>query len=163
MKKALQVMVVSFMIILCMTGCGAEQDEFVEYVNNSRKEVMDLEKKAKDSYANVSDTVSQDAEAALEKLKTETADLAKQAVDKATALGQKLEGEQLKKVHETYVTALKDFQNGVDQMVQALESGDADQVNQANETMNKASEGATTYTEELKKLASELGVELKEA
>lgn len=163
MKKALQVMVVTFMMVLCMTGCGAEQDEFVDYVNNSRKEVMDLEKKAKDSYANVTDTVAQDTQAALESLKTETADLAKQTVDKATALGQKLEGEQLKKVHEMYVTALKDFQNGVDQMIQALENEDTDLVNQANDTMNKASEGATKYTEEVKKLAGELGVELKEA
>ena len=67
----------------------------------------------------------------------------------------------MKKVHEMYVTALKDFQSGIDQMVQALESDDNDQVTQANETMEKASEEAVKYTEEVKNLASELGVELK--
>lgn len=162
MKKVVKVMVATFMMVLCMTGCGEEQDELVEYVNNSRPGIIEAEKKAKDSYSNFSGTISEDVQAALDGLKSETADLAKQAVDKATEVGQKLQGEQLKKVHEMYVSALKDFQSGVDQMIQALENEDTDQVTQANETMNKASEGITKYVGELKKLADEIGVELKD-
>lgn len=162
MKKTLSVMIVTFMMVLCMTGCGKEQDEFVDYVNNSRKEVTDLEKKAKDSYASVVDAISQDGQTALDELSTNTADLAKQAVDKATALGKKLEGEELKKVHELYVTSLKDFQSGIDQFIQALENGDSDMGIQANDTMSKATEETEKYMKELKKLADDLGVELKD-
>lgn len=162
MKKTLSVMIVTFMMVLCMTGCGKEQDEFVDYVNNSRKEVTDLEKKAKDSYASVVDDISQDGQTALDELSTNTADLAKQAVDKATALGKKLEGEELKKVHELYVTSLKDFQSGIDQFIQALENGDSDLGTQANDTMSKATEETEKYMKELKKLADDLGVELKD-
>lgn len=162
MKKVVKVMVAAFMMVLCMTGCGEEQDELVNYVNNSRPEIIDMEKKAKDSYSNLSGNAAEDMQAALDGLKSETVDLAKQVVDKATEVGQKLEGEQLKKVHEMYVSALKDFQSGIDQMIQAMENEDSDQLDQANETLSKASEGITKYVEELKKLADELGVELKE-
>lgn len=160
MKKVVKVMVAAFIMVLCMTGCG-EDDEFVDYVNNSRQEIMKVEKQAKDSYSKFSGSVSDDLQASLEGLKTETTDLAKQAVDKATEVGQKLQGEQVKKLNEMYVTALKDFQSGVDQMIQALESEDTDQVTQANEAMTKASDEAIKYTEEMKKVADELGVELK--
>lgn len=161
MKKVVKVMVAAFMMVLCMTGCGEDQDEFVDYVNNSRPEIIQLEKKAKDSYSAYSDSVAEDVQAALEGLKTETVDLTKQAVDKATEVEQKLEGEQLKKVHGMYVSALKDFQSGLDQMIQALENEDSDQVTQANEAINKASDEITKYIEEVTKLADELGVELK--
>lgn len=162
MKKTLQIMMVTVMMVLCMTGCGKEQDEFLDYVNGSaRKEVTELETKAKDSYASVTGDNYKDDESMLQELSTNTADLAKQVVDKATALSDTLEGEQLKKVHEIYVSALKNFQSGVDQLVQALENGDTDKVAEANNIMTKANEESKKHQEELKKLADELGVELE--
>lgn len=161
MKKMLQVMMVTVMVVLCMTGCGKEQDELLEYLNgDAKKEVTELESKAKDSYASVAGDNYKDDATMLEELRTNTATLAEQTVDKATALGETLEGEQLKKVHEICVTSLKDFQSGVDQLIQALESGDADKLEQINETMNKADEEGNRYMEELKKLAEELDVEM---
>lgn len=162
MKKMLQIMMVTVMMVLCMAGCGKEQDEFLDYVNgDARKQITELESKAKDSYASVAGDNYKDDETMLQELRTNTADLAKQTVDKATALGETLEGEQLKKVHEMCVTSLKDFQSGVDQLIQALENGDADLGQQANDIMSKANEEGEKYTEELKKLAEELDVELQ--
>ncbi len=162
MKKTLQIMMVTVMMVLCMAGCGKEQDEFLEYVNgDARKQVTELESKAKDSYASVTSDNYKDDETMLQELRTNTADLAKQTVDKATALGETLEGEQLKKVHEMYVTSLKDFQSGVDQLIQALENGDAELAQQANDIMGKVNEEGEKYTEEVKKLAGELDVELE--
>ena len=162
MKKMVQVMMVMVMTVLCMTGCGKEQDEFVDYVNGAaKKEVKELESKAKDSYASVTGDNYKDDETMLEELRTNTANLAKQTVDKATALGKTLEGEQLKKVHGMCVDSLKDFQSGVDQLIQALESGNSEQLNQINDTLDKANQEGTRYQEELKKLAEELGVELE--
>lgn len=162
MKKILQIMVVTVMMVVCMTGCGKEQDEFVDYMNgNAKKEVTELESKAKDSYASVTGDNYKDDETMLQELSTNTAELAKQTVDKATALGETLEGEQLKKVHEMCVNSLKDFQSGVDQLIKALEDGDAEQAAQVNDTMTKANEEGTQYQEELKKLADELGVEVE--
>lgn len=161
MKKMLKVMMVTVMMVLCMTGCGKEQDELLEYLNgDAKKEITELESKAKDSYASVTGDNYKDDETMLEELRTNTATLAKQTVDKATALGETLEGEQLKKVHEMCVTSLKDFQSGVDQLIQALESGDAGQLEQINEMMDKANEDGNKYNEELKKLAEELDVEM---
>lgn len=162
MKKILQIMVVTVMMVVCMTGCGKEQDEFVDYMNgNAKKEVTELESKAKDSYASVTGDNYKDDETMFQELSTNTAELAKQTVDKATALGETLEGEQLKKVHEMCVNSLKDFQSGVDQLIKALEDGDAEQAAQVNDTMTKANEEGTQYQEELKKLADELGVEVE--
>ena len=40
MKKTLQILMVTVMMVLCMTGCGKEQDEFLNYVNgDAKKEV----------------------------------------------------------------------------------------------------------------------------
>lgn len=162
MKKMVQVMMVMVMTVLCMTGCGKEQDEFVDYVNGAaKKEVKELESKAKDSYASVTGDNYKDDETMLEELRTNTANLAKQTVDKATALGKTLEGEQLKKVHGMCVDSLKDFQSGVDQLIQAMESGDTDQLTQVNDLLDKANEKGTQYQKELEKLAEELGVEME--
>lgn len=162
MKKMVYIMMVTVMMVLCMTGCGKEQDEFVDYMNgDAKKEVTELESKAKDSYASVSGENYKDDQTMLQELRSNTANLAKQTVDKATALGTTIEGEQLKKVHGMCVNSLKDFQSGVDQLIQAIESGDADQVDQVNNIFNKAEEEGTQYQNELKKLAEELGVELE--
>lgn len=163
MKKILQIMMVTVMVVLCITGCGKEQDEFLDYMNgNAKKEITELESKAKDSYASVTGDNYKDDETMLQELRTNTAVFAKQTVDKATALGGTLEGEQLKKVHEICIHSLKEFQSGVDKLIQALESGNADQMDQINESLDKANQEATRYQEELKKLAEELDVELKE-
>lgn len=95
-----------------------------------------------------------------QELRTNTSDLAKQTIEKATALGATLEGEQLKKVHEICVTSLKDFQSGVDQLIQAVENEDDSQLSQVNDLMSKANEEGAKYMEELKKLAEELDVEM---
>lgn len=162
MKKMLQIMMIAVMIVLCMTGCGKEQDEFVEYMNgNAKKEVTELESKAKDSYASVTGDNYKDDKTMLEELRTNTANLAKQTVDKAAALGETLEGEQLKKVHGICVSSLKNFQSGVEQLIVAMESGDSAQVDKVNDIFSKADEEGTQYQNELKKLAEELGVELE--
>ena len=146
-------MVITFVVMLCMTGCGKEQDEFLEYMNgDARKEVTDLEKKAKESYSSVSGDNYKDDQTMFDELSKNTTDLVKQTVDKATSLGEKLEGEELKKVHEMYVTALKDLQSGIEQLVKGVENGDADIVSQANEVLGKSNEEETKYMEELKKL-----------
>lgn len=160
-NKTLLVMLFTFIIAMCMTGCGKEKDELLDYVNgDARKELTELEKKAKESYSSVSGDNYKDDQTMLDELSKNTSDLLKQTVDKATSIGGKLEGEQLKKVHEMYVTALKDLQSGVDELVQALENGDADLASKANETIGKANEGETKYIEELKKLGEDLGVEV---
>lgn len=162
MKKMLRVMVVTFMTVLCLTGCGKEQDELLDYLNgDARKEVTDLEKKMKDSYGSVTGDNYTDDQTALQELSTNTKDLAKQTLDKATALGGTIEGEELKKAHELYVACIKDFQSGVDQFIQALENGDAEQMTQVNETLDKANGENTQYMEAIKKLAGELGVEVE--
>ena len=97
----------------------------------------------------------------LQELQTNTAVFAKQTVDKATALGETLEGEQLKKAHEICVNSLKEFQSGVDQLIQALESGNAEQLDQINDALDKANQEGARYQEELKKLAEELDVEME--
>lgn len=161
MKKTLQILMVTVMVVLCMTGCGKEQDEFLNYVNgDAKKEVSELESKAKDSYASVTGDNFKDDQTLLQELRTNTSDLAKQTIEKATALGATLEGEQLKKVHEICVTSLKDFQSGVDQLIQAVENEDDSQLSQINDLMSKANEEGTKYMEELKKLAEELDVEM---
>ena len=44
MRKTLQIMMVTVMMLLCMTGCGKEQDEFVDYMNgNAKKEITETE------------------------------------------------------------------------------------------------------------------------
>lgn len=162
MKKLLQVTVVAFMIILCATGCGKEQDELLEYVNgDARKEITTLEHKAKDSYASVTGDNYKDDATMFQELSTNTANYMKQTIDKATSLGGTLEGEQLKKLHETYVSSLKELQNGIDQLAKATESGDAELAAKASETLSKANEDEIKYMNELKKLADELGVEVK--
>lgn len=162
MKKTLRVMILTFMMVLCMAGCGKEQDELLDYVNgDARKEVIELEKKAKQSYSGVTGDNYKDDNTTLQEFSTNTSDLAKQAVDKAASMGKKLEGEKLKKVHELYVASLKDFQSGVDQFIQALENGDADMMNQVNETISRANEESSNCQKELKKLAEELDVEVE--
>lgn len=162
MKKVLRIIAVTCMVMLCVTGCGKEQDEFLDYVNgDARKEVAELEKKVKESYASVTGDNFQDDETTLQELSTNTVNSLKEAVDKATSLGTKLEGEKLKKVHELYVAALRDLQSGIDQFIEVLKSGDADKMTQVNETLAKANEEATNYLGELKKLAEELGVEVE--
>lgn len=162
MKKVLRVMVVTFMTVLCLTGCGKEQDELLEYLNgDARKEVTELEKKMKDSYASVTGENYKDDQTALQEFTSNTVDLAKQTLDKATALGGTIEGEELKKAHELYVACIKDFQSGLDQFVQALENGDSEQMTQVNETLGKANEENTQYMDAIKKLADDLGVEVE--
>lgn len=162
MKRTLRVVIAAFMLMLCMTGCGKEQDELLDYLNgNARKEVTKLEQKARDSYASVTSDNYKDDATAVQELSTNTADLLKQTVDKAADMGKKLEGEKLKKIHEQYVTSLKDLQSGVDQFVQAMEDGDADKMTQVNEVLGKSNDGRKKYQEDLKKLAKELDVEIQ--
>lgn len=162
MKKSLKVVIAALIVVVCMAGCGKEQDELLEYINgDARKEVAELEAKAKDSFLSVSGDNYKDDETMLQEFSTNTADLAKQVVDKAAALGEKLEGEELKKVHEVYVNSLKNFQSGVDQTVKALKDGDTDLASQAADMISKANEEASNYEGKLKKLAEDLDVELK--
>lgn len=161
MKKMLKIVLVTWMVVLCMTGCGKEQDEFLDYVNGSEmKEIAELEKKAKDSYASVFGDNYKDDQIALTELSTKTKEDLKQLVDKAVALGNKLEGEELKKVHNEYIASVKDLQSGVEQVITALENSDSEQVTQANELLNKANEESKKYLSALNTLASDLGVEL---
>lgn len=93
MKKSLKVVIAALIVVVCMAGCGKEQDELLEYINgDARKEVAELEAKAKDSFLSVSGDNYKDDETMLQEFSTNTADLAKQVVDKAAALGEKLEG-----------------------------------------------------------------------
>lgn len=160
-KKALKFLAITFIMVLCMAGCGKEQDEFVEYLNgDARKAVTDLEKKAKESYSSVSAENFTDDQTMLQEISTNTSDLVNQAVDKAEKLGKTLEGEDLKKVHEIYVTALKDMQSGIDTLITALEEEDADKMDTVNEYITKGNDEYNKYMEELKKLGDDLGVEV---
>lgn len=162
MKKKLQAVVVTLMMVLCVTGCGAEQDEFLDYVNgDARQEVIDLEKKAKDSYTSVSGDNYKDDQTMLDELSTNALDFTKQAVEKATAMEKDLKEESVKKVHALYVSSLKDLQSGIEQLTQALENSDSDQASKANETLGKANDESAKYQEELNKLAKELDVKLE--
>lgn len=161
MKKKVAVVMAVVVMALGMVGCGKDQDELLEYINGAaRKEVSDLETKAKDSFSSVSGDNYKDDETMLKELETKTKDLAQQVIDKATALGEGLENEELKKVHEKYISSLKSFQSGVDKAIQALKDSDQALGEKANESIDKANEEGEAYLEELKKLAEKLDVKI---
>lgn len=162
MKKRIAIVMAVVVMALGMAGCGKEQDELLEYINGAaRKEVSELETRAKDSYSSVSGDNYKDDETMLKELETNTKDLVQQVIDKATSLGEDLENEELKKVNDKYISSLKNFQSGVDKAIQALKDSDQDLANKANEFIDKANAEGDDYLEELKKLADKLGVELK--
>ncbi len=162
MKKIIMTAVVMFIMVFCMTGCGEEQDEFVDYINGGIKtELGKLESQAKDSYASVTGDNAKDNETTLKELNTNTITLTKQAVEKATSLGDSIKGEKLKKTHAIYVSSLKNFQSGVELLIQVLQNDETDKIEQVTEFMNKANEESSQYLTEIKKLAEELGVEFQ--
>lgn len=79
MKKIIMTAVVTFIMVFCMTGCGEEQDEFVDYINGGIKtELGKLESQAKDSYASVTGDNAKDNETTLKERNTNTITLTKQ-------------------------------------------------------------------------------------
>lgn len=159
MKKIWMIMAVTFVIIFCMTGCGEESDEFLDYVNGSAmSELIDLDNQAKDSYAIVVNVT--DDETALQELNTNTTKLTKQAITKAVTLGNEIKGEKLKKVHNLFVSSLVNFQCGVELRVELLQSGETEQMIKVDEWIDKADADLDSYNKELEELANDRGCTL---
>lgn len=110
MKKSLKVVIAALMVVVCMAGCGKEQDELLEYINgDTRKEVAELEAKAKDSFLSVSGDNYKDDETMLQEFSTNTADLASQAADMISKANEEASSyeEKLKKLAEDLDVELK--------------------------------------------------------
>lgn len=163
-KKILSILLTTLMAF-CLVGCGdnEQQTELLDYVNGDAfKEIVKVETEMVESYSSVSGDNYTSDDTMYKEIKDKTTVLAKELNDKALKISEDLKDEKLIKVHKIYIDYTANFLSALNMMEAALDSQDMTKVSDANEKLNNANQKAIDYKTELKKLAKEYDVEIKE-
>ena len=147
--------------VLLLAGCGGDpvQEDILNYVNEETTAASELEDEAITAYEGVSGANYQDDptmhDALVNVVIPSYSEFIKELKDVT------IETEELKELHEIYLTGAELQLQGFEKIVEALEKQDASIIEEANQLLNEGKENIEDYKNKLDSLATEHDVELE--
>ena len=99
-----------------------------------------------------------DSAAWLKEYKDNTLPIATDFKTKTEALAKSIEDEEIKKVHELYITTAQKYEEGIKKYISGLEKNNVDDITAANALIEEGTAAGTKYADELTKLREARGV-----
>ena len=155
MKRFLSILAI-LVLGLVITGCGStpEQEALNNYLDEA-KEITKIHENLSNSMGSVD---FNDSAAWLKEYKDNALPIAIDFKTKTEALAKSIEDEEIKKVHELYVTTAQKYEEGIKKYISGLEKKNVDDITAANALIEEGTAAATKYADELTKLKEARGV-----
>lgn len=143
--------------MILLGGDGNEvQEDLLDYMNNDRKEVVILHDEVSALYDEA--LTFEDDETMYAFLIESVIPKSRELVEKAESIS--VETEEVRKIHELYLSAINQQDQAFTIMLSALESGDFETIALANEKLDEARASMREHNAALENLAKENDVEL---
>jgi hypothetical protein len=149
-----------FGLVLVLAGCGGRvQDDIVNYLNEEMKTAQTLEEKAVSAYEGVSGVNYSNDQTMYDALVNEVIPNYTDLLSELETV--RIETEELKEVHEIYLSGAKLQYSAFEKIIEALEKQDASLVEEANQLLNEGRLQIEDYNDKLDELAKEHNVEIE--
>jgi hypothetical protein len=157
-KRLLTVVVFGFLLVLA--GCGGPvQDDILNYLNEEMKTAQSLEDKAVSAYEGVSGANYTDDQTMYDALVNEVIPNYTDLISELETVS--IETDELKEVHEIYLSGAKLQFSAFEKIIEALEKQDASLVDDANKLLEEGRLQIEDYNQKLDELAKEHNVEIE--
>jgi hypothetical protein len=149
-----------FGLLLVLAGCGGPvQDDILNYINEEMKTAQTLEEKAVSAYEGVAGVNYTDDQTMYDALVNEVIPNYKDLISELETVS--IESDELKEVHEIYLSGAKLQLSAFETIMEALEKQDASLVEEANQLLEEGRLKIEDYNDNLDELAKEHNVEIE--
>jgi hypothetical protein len=157
-KRVLAVAVLGLLLVLA--GCGGPvQDDILNYLNKEMKTAQTLEDKAISSYEGVAGVNYTDDQTMYDALVNEVIPNYTDLISELETVS--IESDELKEVHEIYLSGAKLQFSAFEKIIEALEKQDSSLIDEANQLLEEGRLQIEDYNDKLDKLAKEHNVEIE--
>ncbi|WP_238579046.1 hypothetical protein [Neobacillus niacini] len=157
-KRVLTVVVFGFLLVLA--GCGGPvQDDILNYINEEMKSAQDLEDKAVSAYEGVAGANYTDDQTMYDALVNEVIPNYAELITELETVS--IETEELKKVHEIYLSGANLQFSAFEKIIKAIENQDSNMIAEANQLLEEGRLQIEDYNDKLDELAKEHNVEIE--
>jgi hypothetical protein len=157
-KRVLAVAVLGLLLVLA--GCGGPvQDDILNYLNEEMKTAQTLEDKAISSYEGVAGVNYTDDQTMYDALVNEVIPNYSDLISELETVS--IESDELKEVHEIYLSGAKLQFSAFEKIMEALEKQDASLVEEANQLLEEGRLQIEDYNDKLDELSKEHNVEIE--
>ncbi|WP_342429438.1 hypothetical protein [Neobacillus sp. FSL H8-0543] len=147
--------------VLFLAGCFNDpvQDDILDYINEKTTTAAQLESQAIATYGSVSGGNYQDDQTLYDALVNEIIPDYTKFIDELESVD--IETEELREVHEIYLSGAEQQFNGFVKIVEAIDNQDASMIDEANLMLDEGRENINEYLDKLNALAKEHDVEIE--
>jgi hypothetical protein len=157
-KRVLAVVVFGFLLVLA--GCGGPvQDDILNYVNKELKNAQELEDKAVSAYEGVAGANYTDDPTMHDALVNEVIPTYTELIIELESVS--IESEELKEIHEIYLSGANLQLNAFEKIKEAIEKQDSNMIEEANQLLEEGRLQIEDYNKKLDELAKENNVEIE--
>lgn len=157
-KRVLAVVVFGFLFVL--SGCGGPvQDDIVNYINEELKTAQTLEDKAVAAYEGVAGVNYTDDQTMYDAMVNEVIPNYEELLTELENVS--IETDELKEIHDIYLSGAKLQFSAFEKIVEALEKQDSSLVDEANKLLEEGRLQIEDYNKKLDELAKENNVEIE--
>jgi hypothetical protein len=157
-KRVLAVVVLGLLLVLA--GCGGPvQDDILNYLNEEMKTAQTLEDKAISSYEGVAGVNYTDDQTMYDALVNEVIPNYTDLISELETVS--IESDELKEVHEIYLSGAKLQFSAFEKIIEALEKQDSSLIDEANQLLEEGRLQIEDYNDKLDELAKEHNVEIE--
>ena len=159
MKKS--VLALLFIGVLVLAGCFSNpvQDDLLNYINKETTTAGQLENKAVSAYGSVSGVNYQDDQTLYDALVNDIIPDYTKFIDELESVN--METDELKEIHEIYLTGANHQYNGFLKIVEAIENQDASMIEEANKMLEEGRANINEYLDKLDALAEDHDVKIE--
>lgn len=160
MKRYMVFLVTVIFALLFLVGCGQDpvQKDLIDYMNNKLAPLAETEAQIADSYDSV---IGENYTSDEETYKVLTEDVMPKYRDFVLKLEEiQPQTQEVREVHELYVTAVNKQYNAIVQMIAAIEHQDTNLVVEANQKLDEGRKGIRDFHAKLQVLAAKHNVEI---
>jgi hypothetical protein len=149
-----------FGVFLILAGCGGPvQDDILNYINEELKTAQELEDRAVFAYEGVAGVNYTDDQTMYDALVNEVIPNYTDLVSELQTVS--IETDELKEVHEIYLSGAKLQFSAFEKIIEAIEKQDASLIEEANQLLNEGRQQILDYNDKLDELAKEHDVEIE--
>ena len=161
-KKIIPLIAIIFVLSTILTACSKPDpinEDLISYVNVQMPTVIESQSSVAKDYESVTGKNFIDDNAFITKVKDTVIPNSTKFIAKAQAIAPKTE--EVRKLHEKYMTSMKTQQEGFVLLLAAAEQGDSTKVPAGNEKLTQASKVSEEYKADMDTLAKAHGVEFE--
>jgi PBP1b-binding outer membrane lipoprotein LpoB len=159
MKKS--ILALLLISVLVLAGCFSDpvQDDLLNYINKETTSAAQFEDKAISTYGSVSGVNYQDDQTLYDALVNEIIPDYTKFIEELESVN--IETDELKEIHDIYLTGANHQFNGFLKIVEALEHQDIGMIEEANKMLDEGKKNISEYLDKLNELAEDHNVEIE--